>query len=500
MVVRAPLPAEALLGGVLERREQGRGAAVAPRARDLGEALRAEVRSPRPGLASTTPSERSTTHVARPEGDAPFAPGRGLRRPRGSSGGLEARLAAVRPREDEGPRVAGVDPAQLPARPCRRGRGTGWRSGWAGTVWHRFSLTRATTLAEGRRSRHRARTAARSEAMRRAAASPLPATSPRARRSPPPLEDEVVVVGARPRCTAGSTRRAPSPAARASPRGGGSPGCGRRPAGPPRAGACRRSPRAAAALEAAGREVGDRGDEAAGAPRRKARGSAGASSATQPARRSSPAAWPLNQRGAHSTDRTLPSSAATRGARKAALRAQDALGDARRRWRWAACPDAAGGGRAAVGRLALEEGDDAPARGDGLEQVGEEGVEQRLGGGGGDHERARGAGQDAEDAALAGEGADLDVRARGEVGHVAHARVPLARQRGVGGRLRVAEDERPLGHRDRVPVLQEGLGLRDAYAVEPRAVQALRGRGAAQPLGAAERSRRGGARAARRAG
>ncbi len=131
--------------------------------------------------------------------------------------------------------------------------------------------------------------------------------------------------------------------------------------------------------------------------------------------------------------------------------------------------DRAHGGQGPRGRLALEEGHQAPLPGDGLEEVDEQRLEEDLGRGC-RHHRRRGAGQYAEDPALARQGAGLEARARGEIGDVAQPRPGLG-QPGVGGRRGVAVDEDPVGHPDLVPVVERLLALH-ADAVEAGAVEA----------------------------
>ena len=151
------------------------------------------------------------------------------------------------------------------------------------------------------------------------------------------------------------------------------------------------------------------------------------------------------------------------------LGAQHPLGDRGVHGHGRGALDRAHGGQGPRGRLALEEGHQAPVRGDGLEEVDEQRLEEDLGRRC-RHHRRRGAGQHAEDPALARQGAGLEVRARGEVGDVAQPR-PGRGQRGVGGRRGVAEDEDPVGHPDLVPVVERLLALH-AEAVQAGAVEA----------------------------
>ena len=151
------------------------------------------------------------------------------------------------------------------------------------------------------------------------------------------------------------------------------------------------------------------------------------------------------------------------------LRAQQALGHRRVHRDGQGPLERARRGQGRGRRVALEDRHHAPPRGHGVEQVAEERVEQRLGGGGRHHGRRR-AGEDAEDAALVGERARLEPGAGGEVGHVPQTRA-RGEEGGVGGRLGGVEDEDPVGHPDLVPVAEQLLGLQ-ADAVEAGPVEA----------------------------
>ncbi len=83
---------------------------------------------------------------------------------------------------------------------------------------------------------------------------------------------------------------------------------------------------------------------------------------------------------------------------------------------------------------------------------------------------AEGAGEDAEDVALARERPRLEVRAGGELRHVAQP-LPGGEQRGVGRRVRVVEDDPPVGQDDDVAFVEQ-LVPRDADAVQPGPVEA----------------------------
>ena len=171
-------------------------------------------------------------------------------------------------------------------------------------------------------------------------------------------------------------------------------------------------------------------------------GSAGPSRATQPAMRSGCGRAPLNQSGAQSTDRTLPSSAATRGARNApwvrSTRSATAgsIGHGRR------ALDRSRGGHAAREGGSPSKRATRPRRAGTASSRWPSSVSRSTSARRGGHHRRRGAGQHAEDPALARQGPRLEVRARGEIGDVAQPR-PGRDQRGVGGRLGVVEDERP---------------------------------------------------------
>ena len=157
--------------------------APAPRPDEGREALGAEVaRGGAGGLEDAV--RQQDEDVARAERRPALAPRDVREAAEDRAGGLEDLVASVGPR-DEGPRVAGVDPAQLTGRGVEPGEEEG------GVAVRRHRLPQALVHGgddAGQRMPLRARARAprrASEAISSAAARPLPATSPSARRSPP---------------------------------------------------------------------------------------------------------------------------------------------------------------------------------------------------------------------------------------------------------------------------------------------------------------------------